>query len=500
LKTAGAGAAAAGMAGMAGRDLLGQMFPRGVQAAKKPPPEPKIPIDSAIIIGAGVGGLTAASLLVDQGNTVTVIESCHRPGGRLQTCYFPNGQHAVAAGMEWYTCDYDFEWLVKDYLGFPSKDIYTHPDDTFFWWKDTYCYCSGGWGTGCVTDCLPLYDPEKYWDYETDSKKFYDCIVTVEPLDLPEVCWLGSKKEPWDVTDYNDYMTTKYDASMADHWGNVCFPSELGVAPNLASESLGHYCMAYWYWDNAYCLKQGNYAIVEALMSRIPAGSVKLNEVVSSVTSTATGVQVESNKGTYTADIAIVSVPHNVVAGIVPELPSDRAAINEMMMNPKALVALLQFSERFWLDLGMKGWGGYIDYPEGGSCCVSDETSMQTGTEGILSIYINEPQSIPLWPTDLTSIHVRGSDKDAVVDHCLAKLDEIWPASQYYNGQAKVFAWQPYVPVYPPRFVRDGHYTKLRQPIPDLDIGPIWFAADYPYGPGLTSAVHLAMDVADKFE
>jgi len=78
LKTAGAGAAAAGLAGMAGKGLLEQMFPPGVQAAKKPPPPEGIPIDSAIIIGAGPSGLTAASLLVDKGNTVTVIEACHR--------------------------------------------------------------------------------------------------------------------------------------------------------------------------------------------------------------------------------------------------------------------------------------------------------------------------------------------------------------------------------------------------------------------------------------
>jgi hypothetical protein len=489
LKTAGAGAAAAGMAGMAGRDLLGQIFPRGVQAAKKPPPEPKIPIDSAIIIGAGPAGLTAASLIADHGDTVTVIENCHRPGGRLQVGTFPNGQHFSAAGSEWFACDTEFKWLVEDYLGFPKSAIGTWNADTYVWWKDTYCYCSGGW-TGCVNTCLPLDDPGKFWDYETDSKKFYDCILT-EPWDADGSCYLGSKKWPWDITDYQDYITTKYDASMADMLGNVWFKAELGVPPTMASESIGNYCMAYWYWDNCYSLKDGNYQIIEQLMSGLPAGSVKLNETVSSVTNTATGVQVETNKGTYTADIAIVAVPHTAVAGIVPELPTARVDALAAMHDTHNILAALQFTERFWdTQYGMKGWGGCADW-----LTTTDATMFQTGAEGILECYILENESLGLWPSTVKGIHVTGADKDTIVDAILAKLDEFWPATQYYNGNAKVHGWIPYVPNFPVGFVRDGTYVTLRDPIDRIEFG-----GEYTYGPGLKSAVHAAMDIADKYE
>ncbi len=257
--------------------------------------------------------------------------------------------------------------------------------------------------------------------------------------------------------------------------------------------------MAYWYWDNAYHLKQGNYAIIEALMSRIPAGSVKLNEVVSSVTSTPTGVQVDSDKGTYTADVAIVSVPWDKVEGIVPELSTARATVLDKMLDAHCIKANLQFSERFWLDLGMNGWGGYIDYPEGGAICVTDETENQTGTEGILGCYINEPQSLGLWETPQGS-HVRGAGADRIADAVLAKLDEFWPATQYYNGNVQVFEWAsdnstPYGPVMYTGIVRNGDYATLRDPI-----DKIHFAASYVYDFGLTSATHRAMDVADLFE
>ncbi|UCE15894.1 MAG: FAD-dependent oxidoreductase [Candidatus Bathyarchaeota archaeon] len=487
MKTAAAGAAAAGMAGMAGGDLLGRMFPPGVQAAKKPPPPEGIPIDSAIVIGAGPSGLTAASLLVDKANTVTVIEACHRPGGRIQVGTFPNGQHFSAAGSEWFACDTEFQWLVGDYLGL--KGIGTWNANTYFWYKDTYCYCSGGW-SGCVNNCLPIDDPGKFWDYETESKKFYDCILT-EPWDADGSCYLGSKKKPWDITDYNDYMTTNYDASMADMLGNNWFKSELGVPPDMVAESIGHYCMAYWYWDNCYSLYDGNYAIVEALASRLPAGSLKLNETVTSVTNTgAPGVQVETNKGTYTADVAIVAVPQNKVAGIVPELPSARVDALAAMHDTHNILAALQFTERFWdTQFGMNGWGGCADW-----LTTTDATMFQTGAEGILECYILENESLGLWPSNPKGIHVGGSDKDTIVDACLAKLDEFWPATQYYNGNAKVYAWIPYVPNYPVGFVRDGSYTTLRDPIDRIEFG-----GDYSYGPGLNSAVHRAMDIADKY-
>jgi protoporphyrinogen oxidase len=136
----------------------------------------------------------------------------------------------------------------------------------------------------------------------------------------------------------------------------------------------------------------------------------------------------------------------------------------------------------------MHGWGGCADW-----LTVVDGTMFQSGTEGILECYICEPQSRELWEPS-HDVHVKGKGTDRLVQAVLNKLDEFWPANQYYNGSANVFQWVPYIPNYPPGFVRDGRYAELGIPI-----GRIHFVGDYIYGPGLESAVHTARDVTAQF-
>ncbi|NIR86854.1 FAD-dependent oxidoreductase [Candidatus Bathyarchaeota archaeon] len=431
MKTAGAGAAAAGMAGMAGRDLLGQMFPRGVQAAKKPPVE-RIPIDSAIIIGGGVAGLTAAYLLTQRGVcTVTVLEACHRPGGRIQTKYYPDGTYACVAYSETYpkSMDPETHWLLGELgLGGLCTAI---PDITYYNWRGEYHYQTGSWQG--FLNSLPFDD-------EAGGAAFYE---------TEDVFWYAEKDLVWplteglyptlDYTDFEDWMlwTEHKKKGTVPHWRSdvselwdISLRAETGVNSYPVSAAWGHVAGVYWECPSQFLqLKGGNYQIVEELMTKLPAGSVKLGEPVTSVTNLdPTTVQVESNKGTYTADVAIVAVPHNKVASIVPELPSNKVASLAGMGQAKNFIAMQQYSERFWETIhGVKGWGGYSDhgdygnYPtnQPGAYCVNNETVNQTGTTGIISTYINEPEATPLWdPTKIHGIHAVGSLKECHNGNC----------------------------------------------------------------------------------
>ena len=53
----------------------------------------------AIVIGAGVGGLTVASLMVKEGLKVLVLEQCDRPGGRAMSL---KGEEISDKGLQWY--------------------------------------------------------------------------------------------------------------------------------------------------------------------------------------------------------------------------------------------------------------------------------------------------------------------------------------------------------------------------------------------------------------
>jgi hypothetical protein len=516
LKTVGAGAAAAGMAGMAGKDLLGQMFPPGVQAKKKPPVE-RIPIDSAVIIGGGIAGLTAAKELTENAivNTLTLIEQCHRPGGRVQTSNYDNGQHGVAAFMESYDSDMDPEThaMWAD-LGFGGPDIAKWGDNQYMWWRGQYVPQTGNWAS--FIDALPFDDAEGAAAFIESEDVFWELEkgLLEWPLDT------ASTYPEYDYTDFEDWMLwtehkkkgkmPNWRSDVAELW-DINLRSETGVEAWESSAAWGILAACYWDLSNSYyIIKDGMYAMIEAIMSRIPAGSVKLNETVSSVTNVGdTSVQVETNKSTYTADVAIVAVPHNKVKGIVPELTSAKIASLDSMGQAKNFVAMQQYSERFWetvYGFTDNSWGGYSDegdygnYPTNkpGSFSIGNETCFQTGTTGILTTYINEPTATPLWdPSKIKGVHATGSLKTAVTDLVLDDMEAYWPRVREFliSGSEKVYCWDPYGANFPVGHVVGGNYALNKEPV-----GRIYFVGDYIEDFGVGDAILSAWDVVDKFE
>jgi protoporphyrinogen oxidase len=520
LKTAAAGAAAAGVAGMAGKGLLGQMFPPGVQAAKKPPPPPPIEIDSAVIIGAGISGLTAAMLLADLGKTVTVIEQCHRPGGRIQTKVYPDGAHGQAAFMESYGTDFDPEthWMWNE-LGFGGQDIALWGANQYTYWRGQYTPQTGTWKQF-------VYDHP--WDdegggpafIESEDEFWYLEKDLVYPLDAP-----GSYYPDYDDKDFEDWMlwtehkkkgkVPNWRSDVVEAW-DLFLRSETGDYSYTSSAAWGIMSGIYWDLPTKYdILQDGMYAMIERLMTRIPAGSVKLNETVSSVTTkTDTTVEVVSNKGTYTADVAIVAVPHNKVKGIVPELTSAKIASLDSMGNTKNFVAMQQFSERFWntvYGFSDDSWGGYSDQginhtTRTDSISIGNETCFQTGTTGVLSHYLNDPTATNLWdPSDIHGVHVKGSLKNTITDLVLDDMENYFPRVREFliSGSERVYAWDPYGPNYPVGHVVNGNFALNRVQIPDpitpTGKGTIWFVGDYIHDFGVGDAILSALDVAARF-
>lgn len=53
----------------------------------------------AIIVGAGVGGLSVGTLLAKEGLKVLMLEQCDRPGGRALSV---RGEEISEKGLEWY--------------------------------------------------------------------------------------------------------------------------------------------------------------------------------------------------------------------------------------------------------------------------------------------------------------------------------------------------------------------------------------------------------------
>ncbi|WP_219894865.1 1-hydroxycarotenoid 3,4-desaturase CrtD [Aquisediminimonas profunda] len=84
--------------------------------------------DRVIIVGAGIGGLTAALLLADKGLSVTVVEKAAEPGGKMRAV--PVGDRVIDAGPTVFTMRHVFREIfasigedLDDHIGLTKADI-----------------------------------------------------------------------------------------------------------------------------------------------------------------------------------------------------------------------------------------------------------------------------------------------------------------------------------------------------------------------------------------
>jgi 1-hydroxycarotenoid 3,4-desaturase len=87
-----------------------------------------MPRDRVIIIGAGIGGLSAAVSLAGQGLDVTVVEQAERAGGKLRD--FAVGERRIDAGPTVFTMRWVFDALFDSVGESLSDHLTLHPAET----------------------------------------------------------------------------------------------------------------------------------------------------------------------------------------------------------------------------------------------------------------------------------------------------------------------------------------------------------------------------------
>lgn len=485
LKAAAAGVVATGLAGVTSRAFLKDLFPP-VKAQET------LPIKNAIVIGSGFSGLTAAYLLSKMGKTVTVLEKCHKPGGRCQQHNYPDGSFVMIGYSEWFNkkVDPDVWWLLHE-LGLMGEYV-AFPWDCFYYWRGKYNFDM--WSK--MLPKLPWDDAAGYNDFRSFSDEIWRSGA---PFGYG---YDASDYVKYDYADFKDWILRKPDGTPhhrtdVEEFANLSLKAEFGGPSEWVSGGEGVDYWWYWEFSPFYELKQGNYGLIEGLTSRLPPRTVHLNEEVKSVENTATGVQVETSGGRYKADVAIVAVDHTQVASIVPELPTERRVALESMGATKNIRPIARFREKYWdTKYGMWGFGGYTDHGvTRGAHCVFHDTVNQAQPTGTMSFYINESEASDLWKP-CRGIHVSRSAAEGLVDYMLDEMEKIWPRARdyYIDGSGMAFEWQPYGPLFKPRYVLDGTYANNRLPI-----GKIYFAGDYVYGFGGGAAIFSGREVVRNF-
>lgn len=290
---------------------------------------------NVLIIGAGLAGLRAGQVLKAKGHQVTILEGRNRFGGRCYTSH------------KWADLPMDLgaTWIHESGKGNPITPIAKAlglrlAADSY---DKTTAYEAGD---GPLTGADQTY-------FNTLGDKVRKAMESSGDADT-EMSLMQYTKNKIGYASMD-----AYDKRLADYWMREIGGYE--YAGDTAELSA-------WYWDNAkefpgpevYLPDTGYEPIVNAL---VQGQDIRLNQIVSKIAYTATGVTVTTNVGTYTADRVIVTVPLGVLKknkiSFSPALPGAYAtAISKLGMGTGVLnKVVLRFPSVFW---PAKDWLAYV--------------------------------------------------------------------------------------------------------------------------------------------
>ncbi|WP_411733039.1 flavin monoamine oxidase family protein [Paeniglutamicibacter sp.] len=304
-----------------------------------------------VVVGAGLAGLSAARKLVAAGKTAVVLEARDRVAGRNMGGFLSNGV-PVEMGGQWVGPTQDVvlglikELELETFPSFDEGEALTVFDG------NVVRYADNAFG-------LPpesALEVGRLWDE-------LEALATTVDLEEP---WETADAQDLDRQTLESWLVANTEDSLARRFFRILVPALFSAeSPEL---SLLHFL---FYVKSGTSLDSlmnttggaqetrvvgGTHQISER-MSAALGDSVRLNSVVRTIRQDGTGVVVEYEGGSITAEHVIVAVPQTLAGRLryVPPLPPLRDALTQQMPAGAVIKVQVGYDTPFWREDGLNG-------------------------------------------------------------------------------------------------------------------------------------------------
>ncbi|MEA5509827.1 flavin monoamine oxidase family protein [Crocosphaera sp. UHCC 0190] len=337
-----------------------------------------------IVIGAGLSGLIAARNLYRAGHTVLVIEAQERLGGRMYGQYLPSGQW-IDKGGQWVGPTQDRFLALLDEYGVRR---FSSPGDgqkvLIFEGKR---YEFDGFFQGFPEGETPGVREEEWADAMQAWARF-EALTKVFPPGHPTLNDHNRKLDSQTFTQWIEENTHTpfgnwYFSYMARAVGYLG-PSEPNQV-SLLHVLWGQHCAPQSEHPEAELLHGGAGQIPEKIAAELGEG-IRLGEPVVGIAQSPTGITVQTTKGQFSGQFAIVAMPPHLAGRIIydPPMPSLREQLTQRVPMGCCAKLLISYDRPFWREKGLAGIGlGNCQWIE----LCADSSDPETGV-GVLATFV----------------------------------------------------------------------------------------------------------------
>jgi monoamine oxidase len=330
-----------------------------------------------VIVGAGFSGLTTARALAEAGRKVVVLEARNRVGGRVKAGTIA-GRTVDVGGMWAAASQTRILELIKEF-GFQlvpqfetGKNITEANHKRFEGSGDSF-----GWGKKTDEEAARVIGK-------------VDALSQQVPLDAP---WKAARAREWDRMSAEDWFQQ-----------NTTNPEVLGTLQGLARGILTAeaYQVSFLYFlfymrsgdsfvsqagfgqgtTQAWTVRETMHGVAAKIGEELK-DSIVFESPVRAISQNDAGLTVESDKGTWQADYAVVCVPPPLALRIryTPILPPEREILLQHMPMGSVVKYWVAYEKPFWRA---RGYSGLITSDELPSNLICADSSLSDAGPGFL--------------------------------------------------------------------------------------------------------------------